>query len=41
MKFIKLKHPATLTNEHFKELIFSASTTYRPNFQGLASQVQN
>ena len=41
MKFVKSKHLATLANEPLKELIRSASITYRPNFQRLASQVQD
>ena len=41
MKFVKLKHRATLTNEHLEELIRTALTTYRPNFQRLLSQVQD
>ena len=41
MNFAKLKHRASLTNEHLEELFRSVLTTYRPNFQRLASQVQD
>ena len=41
MNFVKSKHCATMTNEHLEELIRSALTTYCPNFQRLASQVQD
>ena len=40
MTFVKSKHRAILTNEHLEEAIRTALTTYRPNFQRLASQLQ-
>ena len=41
MNFVKLKLCVTLTNKHLEELIRTALTTYRPNFQRLASQIQD
>ena len=42
LNFVKSKHGhATLANEHLEELIRTALTIYRPNFQRLKSQVQD
>ena len=41
IKFIKSKQRATLTNEHLGELIRTALTTYRQNFQRLANQTKD
>ena len=40
MKFVKSKYRASLTNEHLSELIRSAFTTYRPDFQKLANRME-
>ena len=40
MKFVKSKHRATLTNQHLKELLRTALTSYQPNFKKLASQIE-
>ena len=40
MKFVKTKYRANLTNEYFSELIRTALTSYRPDFQKLASRME-
>ena len=40
MKFVKSKHCATLTNQHVKELLRTALTSYQPNFKELTSQIK-
>jgi len=40
MKFVKSNHRATLKNEHLRELIHTALTTYCPGFRGLENQTK-
>jgi len=40
MKFTKSNHRATLKNEHLRELIRTASTTYCLGFRGLENQTK-
>ena len=40
MKFVKSKYRASLTNEHLSELIRTALTSYRPDFQKLANRME-
>ena len=40
MKFVKSYYCASLTNEDLRELIHSALTSYRPDFQKLANKVE-
>ena len=40
MKFVRSKYPASLTNEHFSELICTALTLYRPDFQKLTDRME-
>ena len=41
MKFVKSKHRASLTNEHLSELIRTALTSYRRDFQKLVNRMEN
>jgi len=41
MKFVKSKYRASLTNEHLSELIRTALTSYRPDFQKLVNRMEN
>ena len=40
IKFAKSKYCASLTNEHLSELIRTALTSYRPDFQKLANRME-
>ena len=40
MKFVRSKYRASLTNEHLSELIRTALTSYRPDFQKLANRME-
>ena len=40
MKFVKSKYRASLTNEHLRELIRTALTSYCPDFQKLANRME-
>ena len=39
-KFVKAKYRASLTNEHLSELIRTALTSYRADFQKLANRME-
>ena len=39
VKFVKSKYHASLTNEHLKELIYTALISYHPDFQKLPNNV--
>ena len=41
MKFVKSKYHASLTNEHLNELIRTALTSYRPDFQKQANKMKS
>ena len=40
MNFVKSKYRASLTNEHLRELIHTAWTSYRPDFQKLTNKME-
>ena len=40
MKFVKSKHRAALTNQHVKELMRTALTSYEPNFKEFTAQME-
>ena len=39
IKFVKSKYHVSLTNEHLKELIYTAFISYHPDFRNLANNV--
>ena len=40
IKFVKSKYSSVLTNQHLKELLRTALTSYQPNFKHVAAQVE-
>ena len=40
MKFVKSQYRVSLTNEDLRKLIYTALTSYRPDFQKLAKKVE-